>query len=375
MPVLSGASLVLRDDIVRADLHIEDGLIAAIGERPAGAALIDCSDCCILPGLVDLHTDNVERHVEPRPGTFWAAEHAVMAHDAELAGAGITTAFDAITLGGGFAEERRQASSLRVIEALGAARGANLLRIDHRLHLRCELSDAALPDIIAKVADVSPQIVSLMNHTPGQRQWRNLDKFRAHYARRYGLSEAELNALIATRQGSETTIVPANRRQAIDLARRTGARLASHDDSDMRDVEEAAASWCILSEFPTTEVAAAHAAARGLAVVAGAPNLVCGASHSGNVAAAALANNGHVDVLSSDYCPSSLLQAVFLLQNDFGWPLTRAVRTVSSTPAGVMGLDDRGEIAVGRRADVIVAQQTALGPVIRETWSAGRRVF
>jgi alpha-D-ribose 1-methylphosphonate 5-triphosphate diphosphatase len=220
MPVLSGASLVLRDDIVRADLHIEDGLIAAIGERPAGAALIDCSDCCILPGLVDLHTDNVERHVEPRPGTFWAAEHAVMAHDAELAGAGITTAFDAITLGGGFAEERRQASSLRVIEALGAARGANLLRIDHRLHLRCELSDAALPDIIAKVADVSPQIVSLMNHTPGQRQWRNLDKFRAHYARRYGLSEAELNALIATRQGSETTIVPANRRQAIATSRR-----------------------------------------------------------------------------------------------------------------------------------------------------------
>lgn len=375
MPVLTGASVVLRDRVVREDLHIEDGVIAAIGTRPAHAITVDCSNCYILPGFVDLHTDNVERHVEPRPGTFWAAERAVLAHDAELAGAGITTAFDAITLGGGFAEERRHASALRVIEVLDRARGAHLLRIDHRLHLRCELSDAGLSGIIATLGAASPQIVSLMNHTPGQRQWRNLDKFRIHYARRYGLSEAELGALIATRQASEAAVVPANRHHAIALAQRAGARLASHDDTEMRDVDEAAATWCIFSEFPTTEVAAAHASARGLAVVAGAPNLVCGASHSGNVSAGALANNGHVQILSSDYCPSSLLQAVFLLQDEYGWPLPMAAQTVSSAPARLMGLDDRGEIAVGRRADVIVAQQTGLGPAIRETWANGRRVF
>jgi alpha-D-ribose 1-methylphosphonate 5-triphosphate diphosphatase len=373
--VLTGASVVLRDRVVRADLHLDEGQIAGIGEAPPGIARLDCADCIILPGFVDLHTDNVERHVEPRPGMFWSPDQAVLAHDAELAGAGITTAFDAITLGRGFPEQTRQEIANRVIRVFDRARGARLLRIDHRLHVRCELSDAALPAIIAQLGPVRPSLVSLMNHTPGQRQWRDLSRFHTHYSHRYGLAEPQLRELIAARQGGEATVVPENRQHATALATRAQARLASHDDTTAADVDEAAAIGCCLSEFPTSAEAAAQAAARGLAVIAGAPNLVCGASHSGNVSAMDLARSGHVQMLASDYCPSSLLQAVFLLHEREGWPLADAARLVSLAPARAMGLDDRGEIAPGRRADVIVAQQTSLGPVIRETWANGVCVF
>jgi alpha-D-ribose 1-methylphosphonate 5-triphosphate diphosphatase len=399
--VLAGGSVVLADRVVTADVTIEDGLvvaIAAIGEavRPTDAShatVVDCAGCDILPGFVDLHTDNIERHVEVRPGIFWPPERAVLAHDAELASAGVTTAFDAITLGGGFADRARQDSAIATIAALERAHAEQLLRVDHQLHLRCELSDASLPAILDNLDSlhglagldsldglgtagfVRARIVSLMNHTPGQRQWRDLGKFRTHYVQRYGLSDAGLTALIAARQHSEREALPANHQRSIAFAARTAARLASHDDTEPNDVDEAAAAGCVLSEFPTTALAAAHAAARGLAVIAGAPNLVRGASHSGNVSASELARAGHLHVLSSDYSPASLLQAVYLLHDREGWPLADAARTVSLTPARIMGLDDRGEIAIGRRADVIVVSHTGLGPVIRETWAHGRRVF
>jgi alpha-D-ribose 1-methylphosphonate 5-triphosphate diphosphatase len=389
--VLARGSVVLADRVINADLTIEDGVIASIGVavadtsaapgevRPplhmAHATIVDCTGCDILPGFIDLHTDNIERHVEVRPGIFWPPERAVLAHDAELASAGVTTAFDAITLGGGFADRLRQDSAIETIAAFDRAREERLLRIDHHLHVRCELSDAALPAMLDTLGAVRARIVSLMNHTPGQRQWRDLDKFRTHYVQRYGLSEAELAALIAARQQSERDALPANRQHAIAFAARTAARLASHDDTTVNDVDDAAAAGCVLSEFPTTTVAAAHASARGLAVVAGAPNLVRGASHSGNVSAAELARAGRLHVLASDYSPASLIQAVYLLRDRDGWPLADAARTVSHTPARLMGLDDRGEIATGRRADVIVVSHTGFGPVIRETWVAGRRVF
>jgi len=381
--ILTGGSVVLRDRIARADLRIEDGAIAEIidrgpggpeapkfdmsrasADRPHGvaprhdAAVGDCATCDILPGFVDLHTDNIERHLEPRPRLFWPPEQAIVAHDAEMAAAGVTTAFDAITLGGGFADEARQSFALRVVAMLDRARREpGLLRIDHRLHLRCELSEAGLPALLAQLGPIAPELVSLMNHTPGQRQWRDLEKFRVHYARRYGLSAADLTGLIAARERSGATIVPANRQDALALAVRTAARLASHDDTEAGDVDEAAAIGCCLSEFPTTAIAAAHAAVRGLSVVAGAPNLVSGGSHSGNVSAADLARDGHLHILSSDYRPSSLLPAMYLLRDRFGWSLPDAARTVSLTPALVMGLTDRGEIAPGRRADIIIATQ------------------
>jgi alpha-D-ribose 1-methylphosphonate 5-triphosphate diphosphatase len=406
--VFAGGSLVLRDRVVRADLTIDDSTIAAIGTAGApgatpraSAAIVDCAGCDILPGFVDLHTDNLERHVEQRPGIFSSPARALLAHDAELASAGITTACDAITLGGGFPNDVRRGLAGRLVAALALARREGVLRVDHHLHLRCELSDVDLPSLVDTVfgtfgtcdavppgvvsPDVaspgvvspgilSPRLVSLMNHTPGQRQWRDLEKFRRYYLRRYNLSDAELDALIVLRQANETTALPINRRIALDLAARTGARLVSHDDTDIRDVDEAAANGCAIAEFPTTAAAAGHAAARGLSVVGGGPNLVRGASHSGNISASELARLGHLHAIASDYSPSSLLEAVYLLRDRDGWPLAAAVRLATLGPAHAAALDDRGELAPGRRADVIVVSHTALGPVLRETWAAGRRV-
>jgi len=373
---LTGAAVVLRDDVVMADVVFESGMLTAIGTAPRAAVTIDCTGCHLLPGFVDLHTDNIERHLEPRPGQFGDPVRALVAHDAELAAAGITTAFDAITLGGAGADSPRQAAVLGVVDALDRARRADgLLRIDHRLHVRCELSDAALPVLMAAIRSARPPLLSLMNHTPGQGQWRNAEAFQLYYSRRHGLSEREIDVLVLERQASAATVVPSNRAQVLSFAREAAARLASHDDTEPRDIDEAVAAGCSLSEFPTTAEAAACASGRGLAIIAGAPNLVRGNSHSGNVSVAELARAGHFSILASDYRPASLIEAVFALPERCGWPLARAVHTVSLAPAHAMGFADRGDLAVGRRADVIVVKETGYGPVVRETWAAGRRVF
>jgi alpha-D-ribose 1-methylphosphonate 5-triphosphate diphosphatase len=324
---------------------------------------------------VEVHTDNLEKHLVPRPGVLWDAHSAMVAHDTQCAAAGITTVLDAVVIGDMDRGGTRSRTQHAAIAALHECRDEALLRVDHLLHLRCEVSAHDIVEVFERYADEPLlRLVSVMDHTPGQRQWRDLVKYR-RYAERHGsLPDAEFAALIERLRAEQQRHSALHRAAIVTAAGRRLLPLASHDDTEPEDVAQAQAEGMTLSEFPTTLAAASAARNAGLAIVMGGPNVVLGGSHSGNVSATELARHGLLDVVSSDYVPASLLQSAFLLQREAGWSFPRAVGAVSNAPAGALGLTDRGVLAPGRRADFIRVRLSAGVPVVISTYVAGRRV-
>ncbi|MFI5409383.1 alpha-D-ribose 1-methylphosphonate 5-triphosphate diphosphatase [Kaistia sp. UC242_56] len=372
--VLNNFQIVLPNEVVQGSVTIEDGQIQAIDSDPGTlAGAIDGDGDFLLPGLIDVHTDNLERHFAPRPAVAWpSAIGAVLAHDRDMFGAGITTVYDAISLGDYDTGGERRAMISKSIENLDAARAHGLLKADHFLHFRCEISDAGALDIFGRYAD-HPRLglISLMDHTPGQGQWSDLAIYRAFRRKKSGRvwTDAEFDAYIAQRRADRETYSAPQRAEIRRQAAARGIPLASHDDTTSDEVDRARQEGVAISEFPTTLEAAEQARARGMKIVMGGPNVVLGRSHSGNVSAAELAANGLLDALSSDYVPTSLLEAAFVLAAN-GMSLPQAVATVSATPADMVRLSDRGRIEPGRRADLLRVRLVEGHPVIRSIWRA-----
>ena len=374
--VLDNARLVLRDRVVEGHLVCRDGRIAEIGDGRTGvASSLDLDGDFLLPGLVELHTDNLERHVAPRPNVRWPMMPALLAHDAQLAAAGITTVLDALAIVDRGESPVRGSILHEAALTIAAAKEDGLLRADHLLHLRCEVSYAEVVEACEQLIG-SPlvRLISLMDHTPGQRQFTKVEHYYAYYQGKFGYSAADMEALVDRRMADQRLYADVNRRRVVALCRSRRLALASHDDATVEHVMESLDLGMTMAEFPTTLEAAGLAHERGMAVIMGAPNVVRGASHSGNVSARALAAERTLDILSSDYVPSSLLHAAFLLSDDQGIDLSAAVAMVSATPAQAIGLDDRGEIAIGRRADLVRVRLVGEFPVVREVWRAGSRI-
>lgn len=374
---LSNAMLVLPDRVMRGRIHLSDGRIAEIAEGdtvPTGS--IDCNGDLVLPGLVELHTDNLERHLQPRPRVEWPHQAAIVAHDAELASTGITTVFDALRVGSVFTNtnlgygEYARALASEILDL----RGRGALRISHFLHLRAEICSETLVDEMAKFGpDDCIGIVSLMDHTPGQRQFRDVGKLRDYVMGKRGLSDAEFAVHVESQQALSERLGPLHEATAVAEARRYGAVLASHDDTTGDQVAVSALHGVRLAEFPTTIEAAQACRDNGIAVMMGGPNLIRGGSHSGNVAAHDLAEADLLDILSSDYVPSSLLTSALML-GDLWDDLPRGVATVTSAPARAAGLLDRGWLAVGARADIIRVARVGTASAVHGVWVQGRRV-
>jgi alpha-D-ribose 1-methylphosphonate 5-triphosphate diphosphatase len=375
--ILGNAQLVLPDEVRRGAVVLRDGLIAAIDDSPTmPKGAIDCGGDLLAPGLIELHTDNLERHLAPRPGVDWPHASAVIAHDRELAGTGITTVFDALRIGSLLRDDARGrgryaralASEILEMRDLGA------LKISHYLHLRAEICSETLLEELAQFGpDDRIGIVSLMDHTPGQRQFSNLDQLRTYMRGKYGLSEAEFETHVATQQALGARVRSTHERATVAAARSYGATLASHDDTTVAQVAASAAHGVRLAEFPTTLEAAQACHAAGIAVMMGAPNLIRGGSHSGNVAASDLAAVGRLDILSSDYVPAALLQGAVRLGLASG-DLARGFASVTSAPAQAVGLTDRGALAEGLRADLIRVALPGAVPMLQAVWVRGARV-
>jgi alpha-D-ribose 1-methylphosphonate 5-triphosphate diphosphatase len=374
--VLARARVVTDREVLCASLRIADGRIQALDPGDsAWAGALDLEGDLLLPGLVETHTDNLERYLVPRPSVVWPSPLAsVLAHDAQLIAAGITTVLDAVAVGAFWGNQRHNLLACS-IRAVAQARTRGLLRADHGLHLRLEVSDAAVLEMFEQhVDDPALRMVSLMDHTPGQRQWADLDKFRTfHQAKNW--SDEEFRRVVADRVRMQHEFAHRFKPTILARCRRLGVPLASHDDTTVEHVAEALRDGATIAEFPTTLAAARAAKAHGLAVVAGAPNLVRGASHSGNLRVDDLAAENLLDILSSDYAPMSLLQAAFVLHHRHDYPLPRAVETVSATPARLVGFVDRGRIAVGLRADLLRVGLVDQLPVVKAVWREGVRVF
>jgi len=373
--VFSNARIVLEDEIVNGSVLVRDGKIADIS---TGSSHIgeDFEGDYLIPGLVELHTDHLEGHYSPRPGLRWHKTAAIQAHDAQIVTSGITTVFDCLRMGadedGGFehGEMRDMADAIQKAEQEGR------LRAEHLIHLRCEVSaDNVLQHFADFENDPYVRLVSLMDHAPGQRQFQTMDQYIFYYQKKRGLSDAEF-AKFVDRRVSESERNSTPHRTAISkVCAERGITVASHDDATLAHVDEAIENGVRLAEFPTSFDAAKASHGHGMSVLMGAPNVVRGKSHSGNIAARDLAERGVLDVLSSDYVPLSLLYAPFILADDVeSISLPQAIAMVTSTPARTVNLNDRGRIAPSLRADLVRVYRDHGVPVTRSVWREGRRV-
>jgi len=373
--ILTNARIVLADEVITGSVLLRDGKIVEIGDSSAHGE--DMDGDYLVPGLVELHTDHLENHYAPRPRVRWNALAAVQAHDAQVASSGITTVFDAIRVGSDEQANVPSAEMTVLADAIAAGKAADRLRADHYIHLRCEVS---APDCLLNFEALQNhplvRLASLMDHAPNQRQFADYESYRVYYQGKLKMSDAALAEFSARRTLQSQTHAAPNRSAIAAYCRDHAIVLASHDDATVGHVDEAIAQGIDVAEFPTTMDAARASHDAGLAVLMGAPNVVRGSSHSGNISARTLAEAGILDILSSDYIPFSLIQAAFTLGDSVdSISLPHAVRLVTKHPATAGGLDDRGEIALGKRADLVRVRLADSIPIVRTVWREGRRVI
>ena len=375
--VFANAKIITEDAVLEGGIKIVDGVIAAIDSGagvPSGA--IDCEGDYIAPGLIELHTDNLERHLSPRPRVSWPKRAAVLGHDRELAGTGITTVFDALRVGSEADQKRKgyvryaRETADNILDLMRQ----RALKVSHYIHLRAELCTDTL---VEELYEFSPNdrvgLVSLMDHTPGQRQFRDTEKLRVYLMGKHGYDDAGVEAHFTRLKELQSLYLEKHRAATVAYAKEVGAVLASHDDTTAEDVSASAFEGVTVAEFPTTSKAATACRAHGQYIVMGAPNIIRGGSHSGNVAAHDLANNGLLDILSSDYVPAALLNAAVtlgMLMED----MAAGVRKVTAVPADAAGFDDRGRIAPEKRADLVRFSVHDGLPIISSVWVGGARV-
>ena len=375
--VFANAKIITEDTVLHGTMKIVDGVIAAIdGGAGVPSGAIDCEGDYIAPGLIELHTDNLERHLSPRPRVSWPKRAAVLGHDRELAGSGITTVFDALRVGSeadqkrkGYVKYARETAD-NILDLMRQ----RALKVSHYIHLRAELCTDTL---VEELHEFSPNdrvgLVSLMDHTPGQRQFRDTAKLRVYLMGKHGYDDAGVEAHFTRLKELQSLYLEKHRAATVAYAKEVGAVLASHDDTTADDVSASAGEGVRVAEFPTTSEAATACRAHGQYIVMGAPNIIRGSSHSGNVAAHDLANKGLLDILSSDYVPASLLNAAVtlgMLMED----MAAGIRKVTAVPADAAGFDDRGRIAPEKRADLVRFSVHDGLPMISSVWVHGQRI-
>jgi len=383
---LRNAQIVLEDEIIHGSVQVRDGLIVDIASGPSNVGE-DFESDLLIPGLVEIHTDNLERHLMPRPKVRWPAMAALLSHDAEIAAAGITTVFDALGIGDGDTDGLRGGGLDEILGALNQSQQHRVLRADHHLHIRCELPAPNTLELFQPFAKLNqttashesnPSIrvglISLMDHTPGQRQWSEISHARTYFTGKKGWSLEKFDRHVAEAPEAQHRFARPHRSHFIAWAREHAVPVASHDDTTPEHVAEAVGDGIRISEFPTTMAAAQAARSASMLIVMGGPNMVRGGSHSGNVAAADLARAQLLDALSSDYVPGSLMLGALRLVEEAGWSLPQALSTVSLQPAQALGLNDRGMIAQGMRADLVRVHRLDLQPAVRAVWRQGQRV-
>ena len=375
--IIENARVVLADSVITGWVAIAASNIVEVGEGRAPERGLDFAGDLLIPGLIELHTDHLESHLKPRPKVRWPAGAAVVAYDAQIVASGITTVFDSLRVGNDADNDSSIEELWEAASAIDSARQQNTLRAEHRTHLRCEI---CADDVVEQTQRLAQQyrvdLISLMDHTPGARQFRDLKAWKTYYGGKSGLPANELDRFMDKKHALFAENYARHRVALVDLAKAHGIAIASHDDTTMGHVAESVGDGVAIAEFPTTTEAAAASHRAGIAVLMGAPNVVRGGSHSGNVAAEVLAREGVLDILSSDYVPASLLMGAFELARRIeGFGLAPAVRTVTLNPARATGLADRGQISAGLRADLARIRLVQDLPVVLEVYRGGQRVL
>ncbi|WP_054179740.1 alpha-D-ribose 1-methylphosphonate 5-triphosphate diphosphatase [Trabulsiella odontotermitis] len=377
--IINNVKLVLEDEVVHGSVDVRDGMIRAFAQTQSGLPeAMDGEGGWLLPGLIELHTDNLDKFFTPRPKVDWPAHSAMSSHDALMVSSGITTVLDAVAIGDVRDGGDRLENLEKMINAVEETQKRGLNRAEHRLHLRCELPHHTTLPLFEKLVDREPvTLVSLMDHSPGQRQFANIEKYREYYQGKYQLTNEQMAHYEEEQLQLAARWSQPNREAIAAHCRQRGISLASHDDATRDHVVESHQIGSVIAEFPTTFEAAEASRQHGMNVLMGAPNIVRGGSHSGNVAAHQLASLGLLDILSSDYYPASLLDAAFRVADDHdnAFTLPQAIRLVTKNPAQSLNLHDRGVIGEGKRADLVLAHRKSEHIHIDHVWRQGKRVY
>lgn len=358
--ILRSKNVLINEKFISADLVIKGEFIQRIDVYGSNEIAVDLGDKKVVAGIVDLHSDAIEKEIEPRHGATFPVELAVAELDKKLSMAGVTTMFHAI----GFEENPKKKRSLYLaqhqIEEIYKANEKHL-GVDNFIHARFELSATDAVEPIKELIDLGMiKLLSLMDHSPGQGQFKTLEKFKTYYSNYYGLNDDEVQDVVNKKLNKDEDKI----NDLINHAKKHNLTLLSHDDDCKEKLQGLLDIGVKISEFPLDLEVAKFAVAKGIATGMGAPNIVRGGSQSGNIAAIELVREGVCKYLCSDYHPTSMLQAVYKMFEDANLPLEKGFSMVTSTPAAYANLDDRGVIAEGKRADIIVIDDSNIPKVV-----------
>lgn len=369
--LLTNARVVFATEVRdKVAVLIENGVITAFDPAVAGdVRVLDLSGRLLMPGMIDLHCDALEKEVEPRPNVHFPLDFACAQADKRNAAAGITTVYHALSFANHELGVRNNRFAAEIARAVCAWQPHAL--VDNRVHARYEVTDETAPLVLtALLEDGCAHMISFMDHTPGQGQFKDVAAFRNYLGKTYKKSDAELDAILASKavaaEGALGRI-----EQVAAVAKRLGVAIASHDDDTPDKVDAVAALGAVISEFPINLETARTAKAKGLATLYGAPNVLRGKSQSGSMRALDAVIEGVADCLCGDYSPAALLPSVLRLPDIAGIALHEAIALVTRNPARAAGLKDRGEIAVGMRADLVAVKMLGGLPQAERVWVHG----
>jgi alpha-D-ribose 1-methylphosphonate 5-triphosphate diphosphatase len=378
---LTDLKIVLPDQVLeRGAVNIEDGRITEIVEGDMRGRGLSAIGLTLIPGVIDLHGDMLERDIEPRPNAFFPVDMSLYELDKRLAGAGITTAFAAVGFAWHQSDLRTQEKAIEIIRVINAKR--DHLMVDFRVHARFEITNPETAPILeGLLAEKLVDLVSVMDHTPGQGQYSNLERYVDFMEKWLGipreLLEENAKAQMVERM-QEVAETPRDwdiAAAVCSLALKYGIPIASHDDDKVDKVNKMHALGVTISEFPVTIEAAQYARRQGMYTIMGAPNAYRGGSNTGNLSAVSAIKAGVVDILATDYYPAAMLQSAFKLAREGVLPLHESVKLIAENPAAAVGLHDRGKIALGLNADLVLVEEASDHPRIRAVLRQGHPIY
>jgi alpha-D-ribose 1-methylphosphonate 5-triphosphate diphosphatase len=362
--VFRSLRVLISEGIVPLDLEIENGLISNISSYGSLPEAKNLGSLLITPGFVDLHSDAIEKEIEPRPGASFPVENAISELDKKLAMSGITTMFHAVGFNDQSIVSQRGTKKAEAIIKQIFAINRQRLSVDNLVHARYEITSFNSRPVLENLINQGCiQLLSVMDHTPGQGQFKSIETWKRFHMPTYDLSDEQAESIIKGKKENRSRAYDALQ-GLLSLAAGRDLQLLSHDDDTCEKIDLVREMGISISEFPLDKRVAGYARSKGLGTGMGAPNVVRGMSQSGNISAQALIREDICDFLCSDYHPSSMLQAPYVLHNSLGTPLEKGFSLITSGPARLAKLDDRGEITVGRKADLLVIDDRWLPKVV-----------
>lgn len=375
------ACILLPERIVKGHILIEGERISEISEtglaKPNAypdAFAIDAQGCYVMPGIIDIHSDAIEKEMQPRPNTLFPVDMAFYELEKKLAAGGITTMYHSLSWSDDWGV-RDQATVLSIIKRINLLKRIRSM-INHRVHLRYEITYLdGLNELENLIRERKIDFMSYMDHTPGQGQFKDTEAFIHFTTQAYGKDEKEAGALVDKAIQCQTMVDLSKLVYLAQLAKGNGIRLASHDDDTKEKIEAMLSCEGVVSEFPINLETALFAKTKGMSVCVGAPNIIRGKSHSNNLRAIDAIQHDAADIICSDYMPSAILPAIFHLTRE-GISLPQSVRMATLNPAEALGIDHAaGSIEVGKYADLILVELYEGYPLLRQTMVRGRSVY